>query len=84
VQAAAVSQSVGPEALAQAAALGVDIAPGLFGHPTGMSQDTWDELLVMPGDAELHRYLYELGQQDTRRWAQLTGLAAAAAARKVR
>jgi hypothetical protein len=36
----------------------------------------------MPGDAELHRYLYELGQQDARRWAQLMGLAAAAACMK--
>jgi hypothetical protein len=69
------------KALAKAAELGVDIAPGLF-HDTGLSTLEWDRLLVMPGDDATNQHLYELGSADARAWAHATGLAAAAAARR--
>jgi hypothetical protein len=75
------SRAAGKEALAKAAALGVDIAPGIFG-PMGLPQEAWDDMAVMPGDAGLNQHLYQTGRRDARVWAQLTGLSAAAAARR--
>jgi hypothetical protein len=68
-------------ALQKAASLGVDIAPGIF-TPTGMSTRDWEELLVLPGDEALNKYLWHLGRRDAQIWARATGLEAAAAARK--
>jgi hypothetical protein len=68
------------EALHKAASLGVDIAPGIF-TPTGMSTKAWEELLVLPGDEALNKYLWHLGRRDAQIWARATGLEAAAVAK---
>jgi hypothetical protein len=64
-----------------AAAMGVDIAPGLY-SPTGMSAEAWEEIIVLPGDEALNQYLWGLGRRDAQIWAQATGLEAAAAAKR--
>lgn len=79
-------ESAGPsftaeEALKRAAALGVDIAPGIY-SPLGIPDATWEELLVLPGDEALNKYLWQLGRRDAQIFARITGLEAAAAAKK--
>lgn len=69
------------EAMRKAKDLGVDIAPGIF-SPISMSDETWEELIVLPGDDAINRYLWSLGQRDARIWAKATGLEAAAAAQR--
>lgn len=68
------------QAMQTAASMGVDIAPGIF-SPTGMSPEAWEELIVLPGDEALNKYLWELGRKDAQVWARATGLEAAAAAK---
>jgi hypothetical protein len=63
-----------------AASMGVDIVPGIY-SPTGISPEAWEELTVLPGDAALNKYLWELGRKDAMIWARATGLEAAAAKR---
>jgi hypothetical protein len=75
------SRAAGGAALARAAVIGVDIAPGIF-SATGMSQAEWNDLTILPGDTALNRHLFAVGQRDARAWAELTGLAAAAANRR--
>lgn len=69
------------QAMQQAAAIGVDIAPGIY-SPTGIAPEMWEELLVLPGDVALNKYLWNLGRRDAQTWARATGLEAAAAAKK--
>lgn len=68
-------------AFKQAAAADVDIAPGIF-SATGMRPEAWADLLMLPGDEVIRDHLYRLGRQDGQAWAETTGLAAAARARK--
>eukprot|EP00878_Enallax_costatus_P030562 GHUV01033289.1.p1 GENE.GHUV01033289.1~~GHUV01033289.1.p1 ORF type:complete len:295 (-),score=45.25 GHUV01033289.1:53-937(-) len=68
-------------AFEQAAAADLDIAPGIWSD-TAMSQESWYDLVVLAGDAGIQRHLYRLGRQDARAWADATGLAAAARAKK--
>lgn len=65
----------------QAAAAGVDIAPGIFTN-IGMSSNDWMNLVVLPGDEGINRQLYRLGRQDAKAWADATGLTAAARRRR--
>jgi hypothetical protein len=68
-------------AMRTAAKYGVDIAPGIYSK-TGMSAQAWEELIVLPGDEALNKYLWDLGRKDAQIWARATGLEAAAAAKK--
>ena len=49
---------------------------------TGVSDEAWEELLVLPGDEALVRHLWGLGRRDAQIWARATGLEAAAAAKR--
>lgn len=68
-------------ALRTAAKYGLDIAPGIYSK-TGMAPQAWEELLVLPGDEALNKYLWDLGRKDAQIWARATGLEAAAAAKR--
>jgi hypothetical protein len=70
-------------ALRAAAKYGLDIAPGIYSK-TRMAPQAWEELIVLPGDEALNKYLWDLGRKDAQIWARATGLEAAAAAKKAR
>lgn len=69
------------QAMQTAARMGVDIAPGIY-SPTGIPPETWEELIVLPGDAAVNKHLWELGRKDALIWARATGLEAAAATKR--
>lgn len=70
-------------AMRTAAKYGVDIAPGIYSK-TGMTPQAWEELIVLPGDEALNKYLWDLGRKDAQIWARATGLEAAAVAKRAR